>query len=159
MQAHSITFSPEPQPSADSLRDNILAALWGWIAQRPGLEPRAYVRSWDDDAGRAAYRADSRKITQQFKDAAAMLRYIELRPSITGADIHAALYNRLTYTPGRGLDYTTCQYWPTEYRAAACRALATVIWDYLRDDASDADVIRSAARRELGRSIAGRWFR
>jgi hypothetical protein len=159
MQAHSITFSPQPQPSADSLRDNILAALWGWIAQRPGLEPRIYIRSWDDHDGRAAYRADSRKITQQFKDAAAMLRYIELRPSITGADIHAALYNRLTYTPGRGLDYTTCQYWPVEYRAAACRALATVIWDYLRDDASDADAIRSAARRELGRSIAGRWFR
>jgi len=146
-------------PPRDSLRQPILATLESFINQRPALEPRNYIRSWDDRAGRAAYRADSRKITQQLNDARAMLRYVEARPSITGEDLQNALCYRLTYTSGRGLDYTTCQYWPTEYRAAACRALASAIWHDLRDDASDGDSIRKAARRALGRSIAGRWFR
>jgi hypothetical protein len=161
MQTQTTTTYTAPS-AADPLRDNILAALWSWIAQRPGLEPRNYIRSWDDHDGRAAYRSDSRAITQQFKDAAAMLRYVELRPSVAGGELQAALCNRLTYTPGRGLDYTTGQYWPMEYRAAVCRALASVLWDRFRADIGEhatGDAIRQAARRELGRSIAGRWFR
>lgn len=152
-------FTETTTASRDSLRQSILATLQSFINMRPNLEPRNYISSWDDHGGRAAYCADSRKITQHFKDACAMLRYVESRPSITGQDLQNVLCNRLTYTPGRGLDYTTCQYWPIEYRAAACRALASAIWNDLRDDASDGDSIRKAARRALGRSIAGRWFR
>jgi hypothetical protein len=147
----------------DMLRETILDTLHAWVRQRPGLDPRNYISDWDDHAGRAAYRSDSRAITTHLRDARAMLRYIELRPTITGADLLAALNmgGRLTYTPGRGLDYTTGQYWPTEYRATACRVLSSVIWDYLRRGASatDGDAIRRAARRELGASIARRWFR
>jgi hypothetical protein len=150
-------------PARDHLRETILDTLHAWVRQRPGLDPRNYIRDWDDHAGRAAYRSDSRAITTHLRDARAMLRYIELRSTITGAELLAALNmgGRLTYTPGRGLDYTTGQYWSMEYRAAACRVLSSVIWDYLREGMADpdGDKLRLAARRELGPSIARRWFR
>lgn len=166
MELQSIGPSPYAQPQAqrDELRETILELIARWICQKPGLDPRNYIRDWRDAEGRAAYRADLRTITRQRHDAFALLRYIELRPSITGADLAAALTvgGRLSYTPGRGLDYTTGQYWPMEFRAAACRVMASVIWDRLRRDAgehADGDMIRRAARRELGRAIAERWFR
>ena len=150
-------------PPADTLRENILDALHTWIRQRPGLDPRNYISDWRDADGRAAYRSDARSITTQLHHARAMLRYIELRPSITGAMLQAAIdqSSRLTYTPERGLDYTTGQYWSMEYRAAACRVMASAIWDWLREGQGDAAMgftIREAARRELGATIARRWF-
>lgn len=166
MELQSTGPSPYAQPQAqrDELRETILELIARWIRQKPGLDPRNYISDWRDAEGRSAYRADSRTITRQRHDAFAMLRYIELRPFITGAHLAAALTvsGRLSYTPGRGLDYTTGQYWPMEFRAAACRVMASVIWDRLRRDAGEhatGDAIRRAARRELGRSIAGRWFR
>lgn len=70
------------------------------------------------------------------------------------------------------IDYCTGQYWPTEYRPAVCRLLSSVIWHWMRENAPvDAgpiiahsnlqDVggyIRKTAKRELGTSIARRWF-
>ena len=119
------TTTAASYPPADPLRDNIIELIARWIRQKPGLDPRNYIRDWRDAAGRAAYRSDSRSITTQLHHARAMLRYIELRQSITGADLAAALTvgGRLSYTPERGLDYTTGQYWPMEFRAAACRVM------------------------------------
>ena len=150
-------------PPADTLRDNIIEALYSWIRQRPGLDPRNYISDWRDAAGRAAYRSDSRSITTQLHHARIMLRYIELRPSITGAMLQAAIdqSSRLSYSADEGLDYTTGQYWSMEYRAAACRVMASAIWDWLREGQGDAAMgftIREAARRELGATIARRWF-
>ena len=150
-------------PPADTLRENILDALHTWIRQRPGLDPRNYISDWRDAAGRAAYRSDSRSITTQLHHARIMLRYIELRPSITGAMLQAAIdqSSRLSYSADEGLDYTTGQYWSMEYRAAACRVMASAIWDWLREQQGDAVLgfmIREAARRELGATIARRWF-
>lgn len=165
MELQSIGLSPYAQPQAqrDELRDNIIELIARWIRQKPGLDPRNYISDWRDAEGRSAYRADSRTITRQRHDAFAMLRYIELRPFITGAHLAAALTvsGRLSYTPGRGLDYTTGQYWPMEFRAAACRVLASVIWQYFHHGAptAGADTIRRMARQELGRAIADRWFR
>jgi hypothetical protein len=34
---------------------------------------------------------------------------------------------------GKRLDYTTGQYWPTEYRRAAAAVLASALWSYWRD--------------------------
>ena len=94
---------------------------------------------------------------------------------------------RLTITPSDdgekfSIDYCTGQYWPTEYRRAVCAVLSSAIWDWLRDNMPPADgmvtidiggkpleveshrgqtpgdYLRAAARRELGRPIASRWF-
>jgi hypothetical protein len=62
------------------------------------------------------------------------------------------------------LDYCTGQYWPTEYRRAACAVLASALWAYQRDnlkpdpDCRPGDVLRAHFRKEFGRRIANRWF-
>lgn len=137
----------------------ILSALRAWIAQRPGFDPCNY-----DAAG---YRADCRRVARQRRDALEMLRFVELSASITGpmlADsFRHSFSGRLSWN-GVRLDYCTGQYWPTEYRAAAAAVLAGAIWAWLRneccphDEPHKGDWIRSAARRNFGRSIASRWF-
>ena len=59
-----------------------------------------------------------------------------------------------------GVDYTTGQYFPTEYRKAACAVLAQAIWDWFRGKCNyeTGEAIRKAARREFGRAIASTWF-
>lgn len=150
----------------------ILTALDAWIRQRPGLDFGNYgdVRS---------YRAEVRSIGRDLQHARTLLQYVALRDSIT-ADMllegFRAFSGRLSIREddkGRArLDYCTGQYWPTEYRRAACAVLASAIWDYWRDHCAPApdsktyaeynkspgDWLRSCARREFGRAIAARWF-
>ena len=152
----------------------LLEALYKFIAKRPGLDPREYCSGPRDIEGFAAYRSDSRAITRDRRDAEAMLRYIELRDSITAEDIirasKHAFSGRLTITPkGEGfeLDYCIGQYWPMEYRKATAAVLASAIRARLRDDAGldqaqpfqlEAKRLQEAARRELGAPIARRFF-
>ena len=110
-----------------------------------------------------------------------MLAAISWRDGITADTIRAALRSggRLRLLDNGTLDYCTGQYWPTEYRAGACRVLASLLWDYWRGDmpapdangnfphpgrrgfivSSAGDYLRAKARAELGASIASRWFR
>jgi hypothetical protein len=145
----------------DTDRTNILNALALWIGQRPGLDPRDYISDWRDKAGHTAYRHVARKITRDLNDARELLRYVKKRESITGAMLCDAFKRgfsgRLSWD-GENLDYCTGQYWPTEYRAAACAVLAAAVWDYLREGRETGDDIRRAARREFSRAIAKRWF-
>ncbi len=158
---------------ADTLtRAELLQRLERFIAQRPGFDPANYGYS-------ASYRADVRTATRQLNDARAMLVAIGWRESITADDIRAALRSggRLTLQDNGTLDYCAGQYWPTEYRAGVCRVLATILWDYWRDNMpprddngmvpgpnrfggamSPGDYLRRTARQELDRSIANRWF-
>lgn len=149
-------------------RDAILNALESWIHQRPGLEFANY-------GDVAAYRAEQRAILTDKKHALILLSAVKWRESITAEQIKAgfrAYSGRLSWD-GEKLDYCTGQYWPTEYRAAACAVLASILWAYWRDCADPAtegeptqqpgivDIggyIRKQARREFGRTIAGRWF-
>lgn len=154
----------------DKERAAILAALDQWIRQRPGLDYGNY-------GDPASYRAEVRSIGRDLQDARALLRYVELRESISGKmlkEAFRAFSGRLTWD-GKKLDYCTGQYWPTEYRRAACAVLSQAIWDWLRDECmpkpfvttsgektynglSAGDYIRKAARRELGRRIQSRWM-
>lgn len=133
----------------------IVQALYAWIAQRPGLDFNNY-------GDVKAYRAELRSISRDLSDAQTLLRYVAQSPSITGDDIAAAFQRafsgRLSWD-GERLDYCTGQYWPTEYRAAVCAVLATVMWGYFREPESTGDSIRAAARRCFGRGLASRWFR
>lgn len=152
-------------PPADPERDAILAALERWIAQRPGLEWQNYSTS-DYAASRAAYMADKRAIERQGRDARQLLQAIRWRHSIGSAQLRYALENsfagRLTWN-GTTLDYVTGQYWPMEYRAAACAVLAGALWQYFRDTkpagiTNVSDWIKAKAHADLGRGIANRWF-
>jgi hypothetical protein len=144
-------------------KDQILAALSAWIRQRPGLD---YANYGDP----TAYRSESRDITRDLHHARELLAYIARRDSIKAEDLieasQRAYSGRLTLqktATGYEIDYCTGQYWPTEYRRAACALLAHAAWYQLRDDTKDSrsegrDRIQRAARREFSRSVARQWF-
>jgi hypothetical protein len=102
---------------------------------------------------------------QAGRDARVLLSYVSDRDLITADDImHTTSGNgRLEWIysgESPRLEYTTGQYFPTEYRAAACSLLAGLVFRYLADDyeSNQAEEVRKAARRIFGRGIARRWF-
>ena len=116
-------------------------AIKDWIRQRPRLDPRDYG-DWSD------YRSDARRITRQLHDAQELLRACQLW-HISEAALAAEMTERERLTwDGQRLDYTTNQYWPTEYRAAACRALASALWEKFGPDACGM----------VSRGVAKRWL-
>lgn len=148
-------------------KQQILTALQVWIRQRPGLEFGNY-------GALAPYRAELRQIAKDKRDAETLLTAVALRDSITAEDLakaFSAYSGRLTLIEGGNrahLSYCTGQYWPTEYRKAACAVLASALWERKREDCnadvdqrehrSLGDEIRNSFRREFGRSIQARWF-
>ena len=140
-------------------RDNILHALAAFAATRPGLDPRNYISSWSDTAGRKAYAAEVRSITRDLHHARALLTAVRLS-SITEAQLVTAFRSKRLSWDGQSLDYCVNSYFPTEYRRAVCAVLASALWVYFREDCGcdTGDKIRLAARRALPRAIVSRWF-
>jgi hypothetical protein len=143
-------------------KETLLHALAAFIAQRSGIDFRDYA-SGDYKASREAFLGDYRPILKHGKQARAMLAWVS-RKSITAQDLaKAAESGRLSFVvkgENATVDYAIGQYFPTEYRAAACAVLARAIWDYFRNGCgyTSPDQIRKAARREFGRGIASAWF-
>jgi len=152
----------------------MLAALGAFIAQRSGIDYQNYGQ-------REAFMGDYRPILQNGKTARMLLRQVELRDSITADDLMAAsraFSGRLQFEERDGkvaVSYCAGQYFPTEYRAAACAVLARALWDYTASKGmpdpvvgangdktysglSAGEWLRKHFRRELGRSIANKWF-
>ena len=141
----------------------VISALLTFINQRPGLQ-------FADYGDVSAYQQDSRRITKDKHHAESLANYIMRRDSITAADIieasKRAYSGRLEFVSlsddGEKLkvSYCTGQYFPTEYRRAAACVLACAVWHRLAADrpGADADHIRKAARRELGRTLAREFF-
>lgn len=140
----------------ETRKQSLIYALQRFVAQRPGLEFANY-------GDVSAYRSEMRSITKDRHHAEELIRNVSWRDSITADDIlqaaKCAFSGRLTITePETGrfvLNYCTGQYWPTEYRRAVCSVLSSVLWNYWRD-AGDGPI--GAARRELSRGAARRWF-
>ena len=138
-------------------KSTIIAALDAWIRQRPGLEFGNY-------GDVSSYRSEVRSITRDLQHARALLNYVAWHDSITAEMIlSAAQSGRLSIVVDGNkvrVDYCTGQYWPTEYRPAVCRLLSSVIRHWMRanDPRRSGEMIRKAASRELGTSIARRWF-
>lgn len=153
----------------------IVSALRAFIQQRSGID-------WSNYGGsREAFMSDYRAVLKHGRHARQLLREVELRESIPAQTLmEAAGSGRLQFiTRADGsvaCDYCAGQYFPTEYRAAACRLLADVLWTYWRSfmpppdakkgsDGHDryeglraGDWLRRKARLELGRGIAQAWF-
>jgi len=135
------------------MKTEILEAMHRFIGQRSGIE-------WVNYGGsREAFMQDYRRILRDGREARAMLRIVELSTCLPESILADVLKSgRLTWD-GKRLEFCACQYFPTEYRAAACRALASALWTYWREaGAPSCDKIRAIARRNLGRGIARRWF-
>lgn len=144
-------------------KQQLIAALRAFINQRSGIEFANY-QSGDWKQSREAFMGDYRPIVRHGKHAREMLRSVELRDSITAKDIiqgTRAYSGRLQFVErdgGIGVEYTTGQYFPTEYRNAACAVLASVLWNYWQPDCKTGDEIRAKAKQEFGRAIAATWF-
>lgn len=165
------------QTTVTASKPAVIAALRAFIAQRSGLD-------WRDYAGdRASLMSDHRPILKHGRHARQLLRAVELTDTITAEDLieasKRAFSGRLTLKVrddgAVAVEYCTGQYFPTEYRNAACAVLASALWYYWRAhcmpapkvDASGIDTygglsagdwLRRYARREFGRSIAAAWF-
>ena len=140
------------------LKQTIIDALNAWVSQRPGLDYGNY-------GDLSAYRSEMRSIGKDLQHARALIDYVAWHDSITAEMILKAADNggRLSIVvDGESvrIDYCTGQYWPTEYRPAVCRLISSVIWHWMRanDPRRSGEMIRKTASRELGTSIARRWF-
>jgi hypothetical protein len=100
-------------------------AVVKYAAKNPGLEYGNYASSYNDKAGRAAYFAESRQITKDWRRVCDAVRQCEA-VKVTNDDVYEAAKHafsgRLEVTPVR-ISYCTGQYWPTEYRKAAASVL------------------------------------
>jgi hypothetical protein len=143
---------------------HIIESLRKHIAGRSGMD-------WRNYGSREAAMDDYRKILCHGKDARNMLRLVELS-SMTAQELLAgfqAYSGRLSYDESKGCEYCAGQYYATEYRAAACAVLASAISQAVMDDfnANKTTITLGNARQHLlryvthnlGRGIAGRWFK
>lgn len=110
------------------------ALLWDFAHQRPGLD-------FSDYGDRQSYQQDQREI---LKDLHSFRELYNLASRRLGNDFNRVLTEELTTTgdrltmKGDRLEYITGQYWPTEYRSAACRVLSRLIWrDYTKEKCQD----------------------
>ncbi len=152
-------------------KQEILDLLSAFVAQRPGME-------WGNYGDTKAYRAEARSITRDLHDCRELLRAVETRDGISAADLKEAFKHAFSgrlslqdWKPcaaapkGRlALDYCTGQYFPTEYRKAACAVLRSALWTYWRDDVPSDEAqprayILAAAKRNLSPGVFRRWFK
>lgn len=134
-----------------------------FVNQRPGLQFCNY-------GDISAYRSEMREITRDRSDFYELLGLASARiPDLETkvAAYLAASSGRLTINDKGELQYCTGQYFPTEYRPAACRVLRDLIWASYRDEKetntpnnvyTTGDEIRKAIRRRLSRRVARNYF-
>lgn len=157
-------------------KQEILELITRFINQRPGLEFGNY-------GDISSYRSELRQITKDRAQGIELMNYVAWHDSIDADRLVAAFkdaYSGRLSLVQKGekwaLEYCTGQYWPTEYRKAACAVLASAIWEWTRECAMPApdskpegadrtyggksagDWLRSHLRREFGRSVQSRWF-
>jgi hypothetical protein len=133
------------------MKTEILEAMARFIGQRSGIDGSIY-------GSRETFMQGYRQILRDGRDARALLRAVELSEGLPESILADVLKSgRLTWD-GKRLDYCAGQYFPTEYRAAACRALASALWVYWRTESGGGCKIRAEAKLRFGRGIARRWF-
>jgi len=132
----------------------LLGNLVQFVNQRPGLEYGNYATLSD-------YRSELREITKTRNQAHELIAFVSISQSIDADRILASARHRLTWDKARQeWDYCTGQYFPTEYRRAACSLLSSVVWDWFREDCGceTREKIQKAAKRNFSRAVAQRWF-
>lgn len=137
--------------------------LTKFVNQRPGLDFANYGEV-------SAYRSEMAKITRDRTDyfellSLAFSRIDNLNEVVT--DYLKRSSGRLTMNDAGNLEYCTGQYFPTEYRPAANRMLANLIFASYRDEIEsntpnnvykDGNEIRKAIKRRISRRIAKNYF-
>lgn len=155
-----------------TIRREMLIGLQTFVRQRPGFDFNNYGDG-------ASYRADVRRAGRDLRHAEELIRAVAIRPYCV---INPKQSGRLSWDDGeKRWDYVTGQYFPMEYRSAACRVLVSALWDYFAaslpkhklththnqetgeiteryEGLRAGDWIRRQARIDLGPRLARRWF-
>ena len=111
-------------------KQQILSALSAFVATRPNLEQGNY-------ASRADYQRDYRQHCLNPKnDYLDLEASISWRDSLTAFDLLQSIRetSRVEILRDGTIEYTPGQYYPAEYRHAACNVLAGALWDYWATD-------------------------
>ena len=107
-----------------------LRALLIFAAQNPGFEWGNYATG-DYKASKAAYLGDSRPVQKQLRDIRKLAwRFRSLSNEVLKAVAPHTYSGRLSFIERDGfvgVDYTTGQYWPTEYRQASLAVINAAI--------------------------------
>lgn len=148
---------------AEQSNVKVLDLLIRWVNQRPGLDYSNY-------GDPTSYRSEMREITKDRSDFYELLGLASRRCNNLEAEVTRILSktsDRLTLSDDQTrLQYTTGQYFPTEYRPAASRVLKTIIWNSYRDEKdsngtevySDGHQIRKAIKNNLSRRCYNNYF-
>jgi hypothetical protein len=145
-----------------TIQKSYIQVLTKFANQRPGLD-------FHDYGDVKSYRQESREITKDLHDFTELLRYARLRVNNLDEKIESYLKStsgRLMIDEYDRLEYITGQYFPTEYRPAAARVLADIIWADYRDEKTADGVpiyatghdIRKALRQWFGRRVMKNYF-
>lgn len=140
---------------------NTLHLLREFANQKPSL-------NFDDYGNRSDYQKESREITKDLHDFRELVYLASARIENLNDKLTSYLENtsgRLCLKDGK-LEYTTGQYFPTEYRPAANNVLRDVIFaDYIDEKDSEGNDLYStgrdickAIRRNLSRRVASNYF-
>lgn len=143
---------------------NTIDKLTAFVNQRPGLDLADYGDS-------KSYNKESREITNDRNQYFELLAFAygrvgmpELNDQLT--EMLSNTGDRLALNSKGQIEYTEGQYFPTEYRPAACRALVSLIWRSFRDEKDeqgndvyqDGNEIRKAISRNLSRGVIKNYF-
>lgn len=140
---------------------NIPSLLWDFASRRPGLDFANY-------GDISSYRKESREITADLHDFRELFGLASSRVPDFAERLEKALTTssgRLTLENGQ-IQYCTGQYFPTEYRPAASRAVANILWNDYANETNDkgerlykdGHEIRKALRRRLSRRVFKNYF-
>lgn len=140
-----------------------IAALTDFAAQNSGMDPRNYFSDWRDKEGRKAYRGESRAVSNDWKEYKRALS-VASTEQVTDADVieaaPRAFSGRLEWNAGKSRwDYTTGQYFPTEYRKAAKAVLWDAIYAVRRArPAVEAEIFTIADLKAVAEKNGSHWF-
>lgn len=143
---------------------NTIEKLNKFVNQKPGLDFANY-------GDYKLYRSEMREITADRRDyfellSLAFTRYDGKLNEVVEEYLKKSS-GRLTLNEKGNLEYYTGQYWCTEYRPAANRLLADLIWrDYMNETESNTPnpiyknghEIRKAIKRNVSRRIMKNYF-
>lgn len=150
----------------DTRKEAICNALSAFVRQPPGLDYRNY-------GSVTSYRQDYARTRRQKADAERLLTAVRHQDDITADMMLAAADGRgrlilkengimwaLKGAPESWLvEWTAGQYWPLEYRGGVARYLASLLWDWQRENMPPRDDVDNGEDWTYGGVSAGHWLR
>lgn len=141
---------------------NAIELLTKFANKKPCLEFRDYCKGYHDRDGRAAYFRESREITKDLHDFRELM-YL-LNSVYYLHELNELLIKKLSdqnqrlFFNGNKLMYCVGQYFPTEYRPAVNRVLASCLWAYYSNQYETGTQIRAKIKSIASARLYKNYF-